>query len=84
MSAVQDDGPKLTLLGKLFLLLFVGGCAVGAWWLFMRDSGEPGPRNGPGTTGTPGETPKEVDPGNQTVVRIAYGTEKKRWLVWAV
>jgi len=76
-----DDGPSLTFLGKLFLLFFVAVCAAGAWWLFTREdgavSGGPGPDPDPGT----GE---QVDPGNQTVVRIAYGTEKKRWLIWAV
>jgi Bacterial extracellular solute-binding protein len=34
----MSDEPKLTLVGKLFLLLVLGACAAGAWWAFNRHS----------------------------------------------
>lgn len=83
MSAIQDDGPKLTWLGKLILLLFMGVCAFGAWWLFTRESGTPSITSGNGTHGSEVEKATQGS-GEKTTVRIAYGTEKKRWLKWAV
>ena len=85
MATVQEDGPKLTLLGRLFLLLFVGGCAVAAWWLFTRGDSSSSSTGSPGSDGERTDA-KNHEPasGDQTVVRIAYGTEKKRWLLWAV
>lgn len=80
---MQDDGPKLTWLGKLILLLFMGICGFGAWWLFTRDSSDNG---GGGHSSGSAQAAKgeatETDT-DATVVRIAYGTEKKRWLQWA-
>jgi len=77
MSAVED-GPQLTLVGKLFMVLFLGACGFGAWWLFVKKDASP-------LHGTPanGQT-DTVNKGEQTVIRIAYGTEKERWLKWAV
>ncbi len=34
----MSDEPKLTILGKLFLLLFLAACAAGAWWAFTPHS----------------------------------------------
>jgi len=90
----QDDGPKLTLLGKLFILAFMGICGFGAWWLIMKDrdgggndavvgggTEPPVSHNSPSSPDSPAPSPQSED---QTVVKIAYGTEKKRWLHWAV
>jgi Ca-activated chloride channel family protein len=71
----RHDGPRLTGLGKLFVILFIGACAFGAYYLF---SGK--------------KSLKEAIPGATTVlssgtpveIGIAYGTEKERWLQWAV
>ena len=30
-----SDGPKLTLLGKLFIVVFIVACVAGAYYLFL-------------------------------------------------
>ncbi|MAS95171.1 MAG: hypothetical protein CMO55_18395 [Verrucomicrobiales bacterium] len=57
----------------------MGACGFGAWWLITKRGSED-PGTGKPKTG-------EVDPkptGKKTELRIAYGTEKKNWLKWAV
>lgn len=76
----DSDSPSLTFLGKAFLLLFMATCIGGAWWLFTKDSGTKPTM--PGSASPEVTTPPDRD--EQIVVRIAYGTEKKRWLTWAV
>jgi hypothetical protein len=74
------DGPKLTALGKLFILIFIVACVFGAYYFFT------------GTTpwGSHGKSPSSsgildsLSSGDQVEVGIAYGTEKQRWLEWAV
>jgi hypothetical protein len=76
------DGPKLTGLGKLFILLFVAGCITGAYYLFVQR-----PKSTAGSKGSSGGTGSVFDSfGSQDHVElgIAYGTEKQRWLQWAV
>src|SRR5262245_58813403 len=80
------SGPKLTFAGKLFVYLFVAACLYGAYYLFARrpvGGGKPEPapaskeREG-GLFGLGG------DDGPPVTIGIAYGTEKERWLKWAV
>ena len=78
MPAQNDDAPRLTLIGKLFLAIFLAVCAGGAWWLFTKDS--PKDQSSTGTESKPSASGNS----QQTTVRIAYGTEKKRWITWAV
>ena len=70
-----SDGPKLTLLGKLFVVLFVFACVAGAYYLFMGNKAVEQARQATGNLigGSP-----------QVEIGIAYGTEKQRWLEWAV
>ena len=35
-SSTSPEGPRLTLLGKLFVVLFVAACAFGAYFLIRR------------------------------------------------
>src|SRR5262244_2444958 len=75
------DGPKLTALGKLFIFLFIAGCAIGAYYFFTNKSPFGSSRKGPGSNdGILGS----FGSGDQVEVGIAYGTEKQRWLEWAV
>lgn len=79
----RTSGPKLTFAGKLFVFLFVAGCLYGAYRLFVRrpeGAAKPAPasqqRDG-GLFGRGGDGPP-------VEIGIAYGTEKERWLQWAV
>ena len=70
-----SDGPKLTLLGKLFVVLFVFACVAGAYYLFMGNKAVEQARQATGNL---------IGGGPQVEIGIAYGTEKQRWLEWAV
>jgi len=78
---MPDDGPRLTILGKLFVFLFIAGCAWGAWVLFAQK-----PAPGAGSATSPNAAPPAVAAkgGPAVQIGIAYGTEKQRWLQWAV
>ncbi len=71
----SSDGPRLTVLGKLFVFLFVAVCAFGAYYFF---SGKKSLRDA-----VPGAATL-MSGGPQVEIGIAYGTEKERWLQWAV
>lgn len=69
------SGPKATLLGKLVILLILGGCGYLAWlFLFAKPAGP--------ATGQPPAPAQRSD--NPIRFSVAYGTEKERWLKWAV
>jgi len=71
----SSDGPKLTLLGKLFILLFVIACFAGAYYLFLGKKA---------VDQTKEVTGNLLGGGPQVQIGIAFGTEKQRWLEWAV
>ena len=74
------DGPKLTGLGKVFVLLFVVACLAGAYYLFVQNrSGAPAKSASSG-----GSVLDSFGGKDQVEFGIAYGTEKQRWLEWAV
>jgi Ca-activated chloride channel family protein len=76
----DPQGPRLTWLGQLFVLLFIGACGFGAWALFLKK-----PIGGDATV--PAQPSKSFFGGNDAPaveIGIAYGTEKQRWLQWAV
>jgi ABC-type glycerol-3-phosphate transport system substrate-binding protein len=66
--------PRLTAFGKFTVFLFVIACVVGAYYLFV---GKQGPKSG-GNSATADSGGADVEIG------VAYGTEKQRWLEWAV
>src|SRR5271165_5254959 len=70
-----SDGPKLTLLGKLFIALFILACIGGAYYLFMGRKAVEETRQAASNL---------LSGGPQVDIGIAYGTEKQRWLEWAV
>jgi Ca-activated chloride channel family protein len=75
------DGPKLTGLGKFFIALFVAGCVAGAYYLFVQKPKSAGTRGSSSGTGPVFDSFSSSD---HVEVGIAYGTEKERWLKWAV
>ena len=71
---------RLTWLGQLIVLLFIAGCAYGAFILFSRKDGNSGASKSSGN-----DAPASSTTGGQMLeLGIAYGTEKQRWLQWAV
>src|SRR5262244_557111 len=70
-----SDGPKLTPLGRAFIFLFVLACVAGAYYLFAGRKSLERTKNAASSL-LGGGPPVEIG--------IAYGTEKQRWLEWAV
>ena len=76
----MSDGPRLTALGKLFIVLFVILCGAGAYYFFNKD--KLSKSKGPGSSA--GVFDSITGDGESVELGIAYGTEKQRWLEWAV
>ena len=75
------DGPKLTALGKAFIFLFIALCAGGAYYFFTNKT----PWGSTGkNSGSSGGILDSIGSSEQVEIGIAYGTEKQRWLEWAV
>ncbi len=78
---MPDDSPRLTTLGKLLVFLFIGGCAAGAYFLFVQ---KPAASAGGAKAATSSGVTTTARNGSPTEIGVAYGTEKQRWLQWAV
>jgi hypothetical protein len=76
----QSDGPKLTFIGKLIVLLVIAGSFYGAYILVFKNKTQTA---APPTPAANGGTPGNVAPaptGPVVDIGVAYGTEKERWL----
>lgn len=75
----MSDGPTIKPAGIFVILLFIGACLYGAWWQFAR---KPAPQAGdqPASTGTS----TAPIPGKTVTIGFAYGSEKRKWIEWAV
>jgi Ca-activated chloride channel family protein len=69
------DGPKLTGLGKVFIFLFIMACIAGAYFMFAGKKAQ---------DATTSRMTSLLGGGPPVEIGIAYGTEKQRWLEWAV
>src|SRR5215813_6185364 len=78
---MADDGPKLTFLGRLIIFLFIAACAYGAFVMFAKKPLLPRPK---ATSAKDVGAPAPNESGPAIEIGIAYGTEKQRWLQWAV
>ena len=76
------DGPKLTALGKTFIFLFVVLCGFGAYYFFTNKT--PWGSSSKNSSSSSGGMFDSLGSGDQVQLGIAYGTEKQRWLEWAV
>ena len=75
------DGPRLTALGKIFIFLFVALCVTGAYYFFQNNRAT---NKSKAPVGSGGMLDSLTGGGNAVELGIAYGTEKQRWLEWAV
>jgi Ca-activated chloride channel family protein len=77
----QPEGPRATILGKLVIFAFIAACGYGAYRMLHR-----GPVTAPPTPGS--SSSKSIFGGGgeapSAEIGIAYGTEKKNWMEWAV
>src|SRR5215813_9557085 len=71
----SSGGPKLTPLGRVFIFLFILACVAGAYYMFVGKKPLQATKEAAGSL-LGGGPPVEIG--------IAYGTEKQRWLEWAV
>jgi ABC-type Fe3+ transport system substrate-binding protein len=72
----MNDGPSIKPAGIAVILLFVGACLAGAWWLFTQRA--------PKTNSA--DPQSQVTPptgGKSVTVGVAYGSEKRKWMEWA-
>jgi ABC-type glycerol-3-phosphate transport system substrate-binding protein len=86
----EPGGPRLTGLGRIIIIVFIAACAAGAYQFLVRaprdagSSGNSGSGSGSGSAPAPGAAASPAATGDRVTLGIAYGTEKQRWLQWAV
>jgi len=78
------DGPKLTALGKIVIVLFIIGCFGGAVYMIGHRFGVNIGKGGGTGVSLPSAGSVFGGGGVNAEIGIAYGTEKKRWLEWTV
>ena len=74
-NITPTDGPKLTFLGKAFIFLFILACIAGAYYMFVGKKS---------LQETKERASSLLGGGPPVEIGVAYGTEKQRWLEWAV
>ena len=76
----MSDGPTIKPAGFAVIILFIGLCLGGGWWLFnKRDAG-----SAPVAPNSPVPAPRSPLPAESTVtLGVAYGSEKRKWFEWA-
>lgn len=74
---LPENETKLKPAGKIVIFLFVAACFAGAYYLFI---GRSSTQSSGGSSGGSGL----FSSGPDVEIGIAYGTEKQRWLEWAV
>ncbi|MGE9267516.1 MAG: substrate-binding domain-containing protein [Verrucomicrobiales bacterium] len=74
----MSDQPSLTPLGKLVIALFALACIGGGFFLLSKGDSASGE-----ATSAPAASTSPADREATITLGIAYGTEKKRWLLWA-
>lgn len=82
MNPESTQGPRITCLGQGVIVLFVAGLLGFAGYLLWQKYA-PGTATAP-RTASPTTEPGPPPSGKSVEFGLAYGTEKKRWLEWAV
>lgn len=78
----MSSDQNLTGLGKLVVFLFIAGCIAAGYFLLRGDSQSDPSSQAPSSNST--GSAKAQPAGERVTVGIAYGTEKRQWLEWAV
>lgn len=81
-TSKSPRGPRVTFFGKLVILAFIVACAYGAYRLFLKSRFAPEALTRTSTSS--GSTSIFGGSVPTAEIGIAYGTEKKTWLEWAV
>jgi len=83
-----ETGPRLTGLGRIAIIVFIAACAAGAYQFLVRGRGDSTTTSSSQPTGAGSSSSSApavpVASGDRVVLGMAYGTEKQRWLEWAV
>jgi len=74
-TSLPPDGPRLTALGKLAILVFIAACVAGAYYIFAGKHALEETRK---------RASSLLSSAPSAEIGIAYGTEKQRWMEWAV
>src|SRR5215510_6541757 len=70
---------KSSLVARIFIVLVIVGCLYAAYhYLYRNKSADSDAQD------SSGGSPSSVAKGSEVAIGIAYGTEKKSWLEWAV
>src|SRR5262249_43160394 len=70
---------KSSLVARIFIVLAIVGCLYAAYhYLYRNKSDNSDPQGSSSGSGSGGSN------GSEVAIGIAYGTEKKSWLEWAV
>jgi ABC-type Fe3+ transport system substrate-binding protein len=80
--ALPANETKLRPAGKVVIVLFILGCLAGAYYLFMGRSSTTG--SGSSSNSSSSSSSGFFSSGPDVEIGVAYGTEKQRWLEWAV
>src|ERR1700755_1508725 len=70
-----------SLLGKIIVVVAIVGCLYGAYYFLLKNP-PPDDTDPQSNNGKPADSSQYK--GNAVELGIAYGTEKKSWLEWAV
>src|SRR5215813_8274661 len=71
---------RMGLAGRIIIVLLIVGCAYGAYYFLVRGKSSSEENHDPGAKASESNQWK----GAAVEIGIAYGTEKKTWLEWAV
>ncbi len=75
----MSNEPSIKPAGFAVIILFIGLCVGGGWWLLGRGTGA-----APGAAPTMPAVPPTTPPAAGVTIGVAYGSEKRKWFEWAV
>lgn len=82
----KSNGPRATILGKLVIFVVIIGCGYFAYRMYTKGAFSRGPGSSSSSSSSASKSILDFGGSNapQAEIGIAYGTEKRNWLEWAV